>query len=106
MRHFIIEITYRVPAEELGEARLQHRQYLQTMGYQRGVILFSGPLVPPTGGVIIARAESLEAITEFTTDDPFRVKGVADYRIIEFDPVLKQPYMEDWIRGAGLEHAP
>ncbi len=99
MKHFIIELTYRVPVDQLGELRPQHRQYLQTMGYARGMLLFSGPQVPPAGGMIVARAEALAEVEEFTRHDPFRVNGVADYRIIEFDPVLSQPYMADWIAG-------
>ncbi|HEX9116324.1 MAG TPA: YciI family protein [Anaerolineae bacterium] len=100
MKHFIIEITYRIPADQLGELRVQHRQYLQTAGYAAGLCLFSGPQVPPIGGLIVARAESAAEIEEFTRHDPFRVNGVADYRIIEFDPVLSRPEMADWIAGA------
>jgi uncharacterized protein YciI len=57
MKHFLIEITYLVSAEQLGDVVAEHRAFLQT-GYDRGWLLFSGPLVPRTGGVVVGRADA------------------------------------------------
>jgi uncharacterized protein YciI len=98
MRHFIIELTYTVPAEHLGEDVGEHRLFLQS-GYERGWLLFSGPQAPKTGGMVVARAPSLEALREYFQDDPFQKKGLATYRFIEFDPVKLQGFMENWVSG-------
>ncbi len=98
MKHFIVEITYRVPAEALGDVTAQHRAYLQA-GYEGGMLLFSGPQVPRIGGVIVARAESFEEIERFFSRDPYRVNGLADYRFVEFNPVFSQDFMKSWVVG-------
>ncbi len=99
MKHFIIEVIYKAPAEQVAEVRPAHRQYLQERGYSRGLILFSGPKVPAEGGLEVARAESRAQIDEFIANDPFNIKGVAEYRVVEFDPTLKQDWMLNWITG-------
>jgi uncharacterized protein YciI len=95
MKHFIIEVTYNVPAEQLGETVGLHRSFLQT-GYERGWILCSGPMLPRTGGMIVARAPSLEELQRFFAADPYLLKNLAVYRFIEFDPIKRQPFLEEW----------
>jgi uncharacterized protein YciI len=95
MRHFIVELTYTVPFEQLADALPAHRDYLNA-GYERSWLLFSGPQLPKTGGIIVARAPSLEALQQFFLHDPFQTRGLATYRYIEFDPVRRQPFMEAW----------
>ena len=97
MKHFIIELAYSIPSEQLGDAIAEHRLFLQT-GYKKGWLLVSGPQVPMTGGIVVARAPSLEALVEFFQDDPFQVRGLAKYRYVEFDPRWYQPFMDGWLK--------
>jgi len=97
-KFFIIEVTYRIPADQFGDVLFEHRAFLQT-GYDRGWLLLSGPQVPRTGGVIVGRAPSLEAMEDFFVLDPYRVKDLADYRFIEFDPVMRAQLMDAWVKG-------
>lgn len=96
-KFFVLEVTYRVPAEELGETVAEHRYFLQT-GYDMGWLLLSGPMIPRVGGMLIGRAPSLAALQEFFANDPYHLKGLADYRFIEFDPVKLAPMMEAWVK--------
>jgi uncharacterized protein YciI len=96
MKHFIVEITYRVPVEQLVEVTPLHRAFLQA-GYDSGLLLFSGPQVPRTGGMVVARAASLEEIQGFFAGDPYQTQGVATYRFVEFNPVKSQAFMEPWL---------
>jgi uncharacterized protein YciI len=96
MKHFIVEITYTAPLEQVGEVTPDHRAFLQT-GYDSGLLLYSGPQVPRVGGIIVARADSLEEIQQFFADDPYQKRGMATYRLIEFNPVKSQAFMEPWI---------
>ena len=97
-KFFLVEITYLRPAEELGELVGQHRAYLQS-GYERGWLLLSGPQVPRTGGLVVARAPSQEDLEAFFAQDPYQVNRAATYRVVEFNPILRQAFLEDWVSG-------
>jgi len=96
MKHFIIEITYTGTAEEIGATVSDHREFLQT-GYDLGWLLVSGPQVPCTGGMIVARAPSLAEIQDFFKNDPYQIKGLAAYRFVEFEPVKHQDFLKSWL---------
>lgn len=96
MKHFIIEIIYTAPIEEIEKTTLEHRAFLRG-GYDKNMILLSGPKVPRNGGIIIARAESTEKAESFFKEDPYRKKGLAQYRFIEFKPVNHQDFLKDWV---------
>jgi len=96
MKHFVVEISYSVPFEKLADTVPEHRNFLQT-GYDKGWLLCSGPQVPKTGGIVVARAPSLEDIRQFFTNDPYQKKGLATYRFCEFEPVKRQVLLEDWV---------
>jgi len=97
MKHFIVDIHYLIPAEQLGEITVEHRAFLAG-GYQQGMLLFSGPKVPRTGGIIVARAATADAVTAFFANDPYQLHGVATYQFIEFNPVLNQEFLTDWVK--------
>lgn len=96
MKHFVIELTYTVPFEQLESIVPEHRAFLQT-GYDRGWLLCSGPQMPRTGGIIVVRAPSREELEQFFLGDPFQATGVARYRFVEFEPVRRQPCLADWV---------
>ncbi len=96
MKHFMIEIQYQVSAEQLGETVAEHRAFLQT-GYDKGLLLCSGPQNPRVGGIVIARAASLAEIQEFFASDPYQIKQLATYRWVEFEPVKYQEFLKAWI---------
>jgi uncharacterized protein YciI len=73
-----------------------HRTFLQ-IGYDSGMLLCSGPMTPRTGGIIIARAETVDAVKQFFANDPYRLRGAAEYRFVEFTPVKHQPFLKDWV---------
>lgn len=97
-KYFIVEVTYRYPVEQLADTVPQHRAFLAG-GYEQGWLLLSGPQVPPLGGMLVGRAPSLEALQAFIACDPYQVKGLADYRFVEFNPVLRASIVEDWASG-------
>ena len=101
-KFFVVEVTYLIPVEQLGETLGEHRAFLQT-GYDQGWLLLSGPQSPKTGGIIIARAPSRQAIEAFFSHDPYQVKGMATYRFVEFEPVKRAPMMEEWVTGSPIQ---
>ncbi|MFA7418191.1 MAG: YciI family protein [Melioribacteraceae bacterium] len=96
MRHFIVEIIYKAPIEKIEELTPIHREFLQT-GYKAGMLLVSGPKVPRTGGIVIAKAKSMEELAEFFKNDPYAVNYAADYSFIEFNPKSHQKILKDWL---------
>jgi uncharacterized protein YciI len=98
MKHYVVEITFIAPMVRIEEIVPQHRAFLQT-GYDRGWLLMSGPLNPRTGGMVVARAPSLEEIQSFFGQDPYQLNHVATYRFAEFSPVKRQPFLDNWANG-------
>jgi uncharacterized protein YciI len=96
MKHFLVEIIYNVSIEVLKPVVPDHRAFLQT-GYDKGRLLMSGPMNPRTGGIVIARGESVDELRDFFRLDPYAIKGLASYRFVEFEPLKRQPFLEDWI---------
>jgi uncharacterized protein YciI len=101
MKHFFLEGEHLVPFEQRApELIAAHRRFLQ-QGYDNGRFLLSGPSIPPTGGVLIARAESLEELNAFLADEPFcKAKVMRFCKIIEFSPVQHQPFLQEWFARA------
>lgn len=98
MKHFLVDITYLVDLEKISEILPKHREFLQT-GYNQNLLLMSGPKNPKTGGIVIARAENIEVIKSFFNNDPYNIEKYASYEFLEFDPVKRQEFMEEWISG-------
>jgi uncharacterized damage-inducible protein DinB len=55
-KHFVIESTYLADLSKIDEKLAAHRAHLET-GFRAGLLLASGPQVPRTGGMILARAK-------------------------------------------------
>lgn len=96
MKFFVCEIVYKAPLEKIEATTLEHRSFLRT-GYDKGFILLSGPQVPRTGGIVIAKGESMEDIAAFFKNDPYQVKGLAEYTFIEFHPKNYQEFLKGWV---------
>ena len=97
MKHFFLEGEHLVPFEQRDPALIAaHREFLQR-GYDNGRFLVSGPSIPPTGGILIARAESLDELQMVLADEPFcKANFMRFSKIIEFNPVQHQPVLKDW----------
>ena len=82
---FVVTLTYTGPAEEIDARRPAHREWLDPH-VASGLLLVTGPMVPRTGGVLIASGRvgrsELEALLK---QDPFSVHGLADYAVVEFE---------------------
>ena len=96
MKHFMIEVTYLVPKEQILTVRPEHRAYLQK-GYAGGMLLMSGAQSSGKGGIVIARAASLAELEGFFKDDPYQIQKLVSYRFVEFEPAQWQECLKDWI---------
>ena len=98
MKHFLVDIHYTAPIEEIEKTVQEHRKFLQT-GYEKGMLLCSGPKNSKTGGIVIARAVSEDSLKVFFADDPYKLKNLVEYTFTEFNPVKHQNFLVKWIEG-------
>ncbi|MEL6732255.1 MAG: YciI family protein [Bacteroidota bacterium] len=91
---FIIELTYKVELEKVDAHLEAHVEYLKKQ-YANQTFIASGRKVPRTGGVILSKVESKEALLKVLDEDPFKVHGLADYRIVEFVPSMTSSDFEN-----------
>ncbi|MFD8480990.1 YciI family protein [Kitasatospora sp. NPDC059673] len=87
---FILELTYTAPLERIDALLPAHVAWLE-QHYATGTFLASGRKVPRDGGVIIAVAESRDAIEALVATDPFSQGNATEYRITEFIPTTTGP---------------
>ena len=98
MKYFVVEVTYTAPIEIIDVNLQYHRDFLQT-GYDKRLLLMSGPQNPRTGGILIARSNSLADLKAFFSNDPYQKLALAEYRFIEFSPVKHAKLVESWIES-------
>lgn len=70
-----------------------HITYLDAQ-YAAGHFLASGRKEPRDGGVILALADSREALDHILNADPFKQNGIAHYDVTEFMPTKTIPEFE------------
>lgn len=101
MKHYVLVGEHLVPFEDRDPALIAaHRAFLQD-GYEKGVFLFSGPTIPPPGGFLVARAESLSQLQEMLAEEPYtKAKMMRFSTITEFNPIQHQPFLKDWFMRA------
>jgi uncharacterized protein YciI len=80
---FIIDLNYIVPLEELDTHMAAHVKYLKKY-YEQNIFIASGRKVPRTGGIILALADSMEAVEKIISEDPFHKHELAEFAIIQF----------------------
>ena len=80
---FVVLLTYVKPLPEVDRHMRAHMKFLD-LQYAARTFIASGRQVPRTGGVILARGPSKEALVELVQRDPFVQNGVATFEVIEF----------------------
>jgi uncharacterized protein YciI len=80
---FVIELVYKADLAEIDAHMAAHVRFLKKY-YAAGNFLMSGRKVPRDGGIIVAVGKTRQEIQAIVEEDPFHVRGLADFRIIEF----------------------
>ncbi len=94
---FVIMVNYIKPLSEIDAHLEAHRRFLDE-GYAEGYFLASGPRVPRTGGVILAKAASAEQLKAFLEKDPFSRSGIATYDVVEFNVMKFDPRLQEVLK--------
>ena len=96
---FLVTLTYIRPIEEVEAKTVEHREWLD-QHLTSGLMILTGPMIPRTGGVLIARGGGTkDDLAAILRDDPFQVHGLADYVITEFKAGKFHPALEGIVGG-------
>jgi uncharacterized protein YciI len=99
MKYFIVEGTFKesmsIGKNEFQKVIGEHHAFLQK-GLDEGFILASGPKVNVGGGVIIIKGQSLVDIENYLSEDPLKISGIQEYKIVEFKLHDCQTMLKEW----------
>ncbi len=90
---FVVMLNYLRPLHEVDAHLEAHKAYLEEQ-YASGTFLMSGPKEPRTGGVILARAATLDELRRTLARDPFQIHGIAAFEIVQFSAKAAAPSLE------------
>jgi len=91
---YVAILTYVRPLDEIDRHVDAHIAWLRKH-YAEGTFLLSGRRVPRTGGVILTRGESLEAVESLLKTDPFQEHGLATVEIIPLQVAMAAEELKD-----------
>lgn len=83
---FIVTLKYKKPLSEVDRFVEAHRTYLDAC-FKEDYFLAAGPTNPRSGGVILTRELARPALDALLQEDPFYREGVADFEVVEFEPM-------------------
>lgn len=87
---FIINLNYIAPLEKIDARMKEHMVFLNAC-YSEGLFIVSGRKIPRTGGIILAKGSSKEALEALMRNDPFIAHGLAEFEVIEFQASQSHP---------------
>ncbi len=93
---FILVLKYIKPTEEVEKELKPHIEYLEKY-YSLKKFFCSGRRIPRVGGVILCNEKSMKAVEKIIREDPFYIKKIAEYEIIEFSPTKYAEGFEHFI---------
>lgn len=99
---FFVNLTYQKPLAEVDAHLNAHRSFL-LQHYSQGHFLASGPKTPRTGGVILAKADSLRQLQAWLHEDPFHGAGIATHEIVAWEPTLAAAGLASAFEASGAK---
>jgi uncharacterized protein YciI len=87
---FIINLKYIAPLEKIDARMKEHMVFLNAC-YSEGLFIVSGRKIPRTGGIILAKGSSREALEALMKNDPFVVHGLVEFDVTEFQVSQSHP---------------
>ena len=84
---FIANLKYKKSIEKVNKVLEAHLEYLDKY-FEKGKFICTGKKsFPELGGVILFDSNNLEEAEKILYEDPFYIEEIADYEIIQFQPV-------------------
>jgi uncharacterized protein YciI len=90
---FVVIVRYIADLSEIETHLDAHRKFLGD-NYKNGVFIVSGPQIPRSGGIILAKCESRKLLEQILSKDSFAEHKLAEYQIYEFSAAGYTPAFE------------
>ncbi|MEC3980125.1 YciI family protein [Amycolatopsis sp. H20-H5] len=87
---YVVLLNYTAPIEEIDYVLPDHAEWLAKQ-YENGHFLASGKREARIGGVILTRPMLRGKLDAILATDPFSVRHLARYEVIEFSPTKTAP---------------
>ncbi|AVX04367.1 hypothetical protein MXMO3_01842 [Maritalea myrionectae] len=87
---FLIDFHFNDLDALTPERTAAHRKHLGA-AYEQGDLMFGGPKVPRTGGIILSTHATEAALRTLLDTDPLVQAKLASYTLTEFTPILASP---------------
>ncbi|MDU6113179.1 MAG: YciI family protein [Paeniclostridium sordellii] len=97
MKYFIVEGILKSTDEIDKDTMTKHMNYSQK-AMNEGLILMSGLKENMSGGIFIMKSDSIENIKEYLDNEPFKLEGIQDYKIVEFSPHYFNESPGEWFK--------
>ncbi|MFQ9311217.1 MAG: YciI family protein [Paraclostridium sordellii] len=97
MKYFIVEGILKSTNEIDKDTMTKHMNYSQK-AMDEGLILMSGLKENMSGGIFIMKSDSIENIKEYLDNEPFKLEGIQDYKIVEFSPHYFNKSPSEWFK--------
>jgi uncharacterized protein YciI len=82
---FVVLLKFAANKAQAGQFMEGHKDWIKR-GFDDGVFLLAGSLLPNLGGSIVAHNLEREALERRLRDDPFVAEGVVTAEILELAP--------------------
>lgn len=95
MKYFIVEGILKNPNKIDENIMKEHMAYSQR-AMDEGLILMSGLKSDMSGGLFVMKAESIETVKDYLSNEPFKNYGIQDYQLTEFEPHYFNQSPNEW----------
>lgn len=95
MKYFVIEGILTNPDLINDDIMKEHMVYTQK-AMDKGLILMSGLKSNMSGGLFIMKANTIEEIKDYLSNEPFKARDIQDYNITEFSPHYCNQSPSEW----------
>lgn len=95
MKYFIVQGTIKNQDKMNDSIMKEHMAYSQK-AMDDGLILMSGLKSDITGGVFIMKADSIDKVENYLSNEPLKVNNIQDYTVIEFSPHYFNQSPNEW----------
>lgn len=95
MKYFIVQGTIKNQDKMNDSIMKEHMAYSQR-AMDDGLILMSGLKSDISGGVFIMKAESIDKVENYLSNEPLKVNDIQDYTVVEFSPHYFNQSPNEW----------
>lgn len=95
MKYFIVEGTI-INADLMNDNIMKEHMAYSQKAMDKELILMSGLKEDMSGGLFIMKEESIEKVDSYLCNEPLKVNGIQEYKVIEFSPHYFNQSPSEW----------